>query len=103
MIEPREIEHVLDIRLLGAVEHRRRDRHAVPQVVAELDEAVLVERLDGLLVAVDLLERLLERLEILPRVVGVSRLADAVAEAGAGPTEMGLEDLTDVHTARHAE
>ena len=34
MIETGEIEHVFDIRLLGAVEHRRRDRHAVAEVGA---------------------------------------------------------------------
>ena len=37
MIEAGEIEHVLDVGLLGAVEHRRRDRHAVAQIAAELD------------------------------------------------------------------
>jgi hypothetical protein len=34
VIETGEIEHVFDIRLLGAVEHRRRDRHAVAEVGA---------------------------------------------------------------------
>jgi len=33
-IETRQVEHGLDIGLLGAVEHRRRDRHAVLEVGA---------------------------------------------------------------------
>ena len=103
VIETGEIEHVLDVGLLGAVEHRRRDRHAVAQVVAELDQLVLAQRLDGLVVAVDLLQHLLERLGVVLGVVGVDRLADLETEAGAGPAEMRLEDLPDVHAARHAE
>ena len=103
MVETREIEHVLDIRLLGAVEHRRRNRHAVTQIGAELDEALLVQRLDGLVLAVDLAQQLLERLRIVLAVVEVDRMPDLQAEAGAGPAEMGLQDLADIHAARHAE
>ena len=65
--------------------------------------AVLAQRLDGLVVAVDLLQHVLERPRVVLGVVGVDRLADLEAEAGAGPAEMRLEDLADVHAARHAE
>src|SRR5437868_2150730 len=106
MFEAREVEHLLDIGLFGAVEHRRCDRHAVPQVAAELDQFVLAERLDGLVVAVHLLEHLLERLGValaVPGVVGIDRLADLQAEAGARPPEVSFENLPDVHPARNAE
>src|SRR5580692_5765306 len=103
MIEAGEIEHVLDVGFLGAVEHRRRDRHAVAQVGAELHEALVVERLDGLILAVDLPQQLLERLGIALAVIEVDGIADLDAEAGAGPTKMGLQDLADIHAARHAE
>ena len=73
------------------------------RLLAELDQLLVAERLDGLVVAVDLLQDVLERLDVLLAVVGVDRLADLEAEAGAGPAEMGLEDLADVHAARHAE
>ena len=36
-------------------------------------------------------------------VVGFDRLPDLEPEAGAGPAEMGLQNLADVHAARHAE
>ena len=103
MVETRKIEHVLDIRLLGAVEHRRRNRHAVTQIGAELDEALLVQRLDGLVLAVDLAQQFLERLRIVLAVVEIDGMPDLQAEAGAGPAQMGLQDLADIHPARHAE
>jgi hypothetical protein len=34
---------------------------------------------------------------------GYDHVADLPADAGAGPAEMRLEDLPDVHAARHAE
>ncbi len=103
VVKAGEIEHVLDVRLLGAVEHRSGHRHAVPQVTRELDQLLLAQRLDRLVVAVHALERILERPQIALGVIGVDRLADALAEAGAGPTEMGLENLPHVHAARHAQ
>ena len=33
----------------------------------------------------------------------LERLGDLLAEAARGPAEVGLEDLPDVHPARHAE
>ena len=42
-IEAGEIEHVLDVGLLGAVEHRGRDRHAVAQIGAELNQVLVAE------------------------------------------------------------
>ena len=103
MIEAGEIEHLLDVGFLGAVEHRRRNRHAVAQVAAELDQLVLVQRLDGLVVAIDLLEHVLERTGVVLAVVGLDRLPDLEPQAGASPAEMGLQNLADVHAARHAE
>ena len=102
-VEARELQHLLDVRFLGAVEHRRCDRHAVAEVAAKLEQLVVVQRLDGFILAVDLLQGLAQRLEILPLIIGVDGLADALAEAGAGPTEMRLEDLADVHARGHAE
>src|SRR5580693_1050348 len=103
VIEAGEIEHVLDVGLLGAVEHRRRDRHAVAQIGAELYETLVVERLDGLILAVDFPQQLLEGLGIALAVIEIDGIADLDAEAGAGPTKMGLQDLADIHAARHAE
>ena len=97
------LEHLDDVLLARAVEHRRCDRHAPAQVLAELGEAVVVQGLDRLVVAVDLLELAAQRLRVVRAQIGVDRLADLPAKTGAGPAEMGLEDLPDVHAARHAE
>ena len=44
-----ETQHVLDLRLGRAVEHRRRDRHAVAQVARERDDLVVVAAREVLL------------------------------------------------------
>src|ERR1700683_2460305 len=103
MIEPGKIEHVLDVSLLGAVEYRRRNRHAVTKIAAELHETLLVERLDGLILAVNFAQQFLERLGISLAVIEIDGIADLDTEAGTSPAEMRLQDLTDIHTARHAE
>src|SRR4029079_8127292 len=103
MIEAGQGEHVLDVRLFRSVEHRRRDRYAMAQIGAELEQAFLVERLDGLLVAIDLAQQFLERLEVLLALIELDGVADLQPEAGAGPAEMGFEDLPDIHPARHAK
>src|SRR5262249_55091714 len=84
------------------VEHRGRDRYAVTQVGPELDQLLLAQRPDGLVLAVDLLERVLQRPGVALAVVSVDRLADPRSEAGAGPAEMGFQDLADVHSAGNA-
>src|SRR6478736_748616 len=103
MIEASEIEHLLDVGLFRTVEHRRRNWDAMAQVAAELDQAVFTERLDGFVVAIDLLEHVLERTRVVLQVIGIDRLPDLETEASACPAEVGLQNLTDVHAARHAE
>ena len=44
-----------------------------------------------------------QRLDVLRILVGVEHVADLLAHAGAGPAQMGLEDLPDVHARRHAQ
>src|SRR6185369_1728183 len=63
----------------------------------------VVQRLDGFIVAIDLLQGLAQRLEVLLLIVGVDGLADPLAETGAGPAEMRLQNLADVHARGHAE
>ena len=105
-IEARLLQQFDDVRFAGAVEHRRRDRHAVAQLGGKLDHAFVVEVGDILVLAVaavDLLQHVAKRLDLVVLLVGLDHLADLQAHAGAGPSEMGLENLADVHPARHAE
>src|SRR5262249_36217177 len=103
MIEAREVKHLFDVGLFRAVEHRRSDRNAVTQIAAKFHKAVFLQRLDGLVVAVDLPEHVLERPRVVLGIVSVDRLPDLEPEAGAGPAKMRFENLADVHAARHAE
>src|SRR6185312_14748696 len=103
MIEAGEIEHLLDVGLFRPVEHRRGNRNAVTQVAAELYQAIFAERLDGFVVAIDLLEHVLERTRVVLEIIGIDRLPDLEAQAGASPAEVGLQNLADVHAARHTQ
>src|SRR6187200_715952 len=103
MIEAGEIEHLLDVGLFRPVEHRRGNRNAVTQIAAELYQAIFAKRLDGFVVAIDLLEHVLERTRVVLEIVRINRLPDLEAQAGASPTEMGLQNLADVHAARHTQ
>ncbi len=102
-VETRRLQHVLDVVDVGAVEHRGRDRNTLGEVLAELDHLLvrvrqhLVGTIDG---AKAVGERLLLAPIALPR---LQQVADLAAEAGAGPAEVGLEDLADVHPRRHAQ
>src|SRR5262245_7474366 len=88
---------------MRAVEHGRGDRNADLKALARLDDVVLSQRRDRLVVAIDALEHLLERLRLVALTIGLERLADLAAQAAAGPAEMGLENLAHIHAARHAE
>src|SRR6187431_1733456 len=103
MIEAGEIEHLLDVGLFRPVEHRRGNRNAVTQIAAELYQAIFAKRLDGFVVAIDLLEHVLERTRVVLEIVRINRLPDLEAQAGASPAEVGLQNLADVHAARHTQ
>src|SRR5262245_33156246 len=90
MVEAREIKHPFDVGFFRAVEHRRGYRHTVPQIAAELHQAILVQRFDGLVVAVDLLENVLEWTRVMLRIVSINRLPNLESEAGTCPAKMRL-------------
>src|SRR5262245_40463990 len=95
------LERALDLVLGGAVEHRSRTADRGRQRPREPPDVVLVELVDDRRV---LREQLLELLA--HDVGGPMRLevrVDLVAQLLRRPPEMHLEDLADVHAARHAE
>src|SRR5262245_40745310 len=94
-----------DLLLGRAVEHGRRDVDAARRLAGELDDVTVVERVDELpqlLGRVELLQGLPERADVGPAVL-LELLADLAGELAPRPAEVGLEDLADVHAARHAE
>ena len=91
---------------MRAVEHRRRYGYAAAQVAGQFDHRFIVHGLDILLIDIfavgefQLPAEVLGFLAVLAH--GIERLADLKAEAGAGPAEMGLENLAHVHSRWHA-
>jgi hypothetical protein len=55
------------------------------------------------LVAIGDLHRVAHRGQIARAAIFVQRVVDLEAQAARGPAHVGLEDLADVHPARHAE
>ena len=73
------------------------------QVLAEADHAVVVEVGDRLVAVEERRDLLLERLQVALLLVDPQHLVDLLAHAGAGPAQVRLEDLPDVHARRHAQ
>ena len=60
-VEPGERQHVRHVLFTRAIEHRRRHRHAVLQVLGQFDDLVAVPRLDLLVILLAV-----HRLEAIP-------------------------------------
>jgi hypothetical protein len=99
-----EIEHLVDLLLGRAVEHRCCERHAGSQVLAQLDNFLVLERSEVFRPpaarVVDFVEEAAHGHRVLLR---FQQFADALAEAFRSPAQMRLEDLTHVHPRRHAK
>src|SRR4051812_47087430 len=101
--QARVLELREDLRLARAIEDRRGEVDALHELLRQtLDFLVgqLVEEVVHLLAVVDPLEVLADRVRT-PLVV--DHLLDLLAQAARGPAEVGLQDLTDVHSARDAQ
>ena len=102
--QPSETQGVLDLLLLRAVEDGARVVHAAPKLLRHRPDVVLAqlgEHLHGVFVTVeDLLDVIAKRVhaELL-----LEHVPQLTAEDARAPAQVGLEDLTDVHAARHAE
>src|SRR6266849_7386269 len=99
-------QHTDDVLLACAVEHRTRHRHTVAELAREHAELGVIHSLElGALLHlfVDRTEQLAQLDRLRGPVILRQHLADLAAETGCRPAEMRLEDLPDIHAARHAE
>ncbi len=99
-----ELQHPLDLFFAGAVEHRRRHRHTVRQVLRKLEQIRIAQAGDVFLLAAGLVVNLPDEFAQIGR--GGLRLehsADLQSDALRRPAQMRLQHLTDVHTRRHAQ
>ena len=106
-VQPGFDQHAFDVRHARAIEHRGCDRHALAQVFRQFHQ--LFGGHVGDLLAIHLLA--IHVAQCLQKVVAACagaavffhQFADLLAESGAGPTQMGFQDLPHVHAARHAQ
>ena len=99
-----ELQHVLDLFLGRTVEHRRCHRHAVTQVARQGLDLVIVQRVDIRTLTAGLVVDLVQELADLRSIARVIEHAtDLVTDALRCPSQVRLEDLSDVHTRRHAQ
>src|SRR3569833_2229168 len=92
-IEPGTLQHLDDVGFLGAIEHGGRERHALAQMLAEANNAVVVEIGHRRVALEDLADLLLARLAVALRLIDAQHLVDLLAAAGAGPGEVRREAL----------
>src|SRR6185369_10109437 len=97
-------EHLLDVALCGAVEHGGAEEEAFLELAREGEHFLVVHALEQLherlVVVVDVDEA---SPELLRAVLLLEHGLDLTAEFTRTPTEVRLEDLPDVHAARHAQ
>ena len=99
-----QFQHVLDLFFAGAVEYRRRKRHTMLQVAAQLDDFIIRERVEINALTVVMVVDLVEELAHLGDFgVGLQHLVDLLAQALGCPAQVSFENLADVHPRRHAE
>src|SRR5690554_2001278 len=100
----RQTQHVLDLVLFGTIEHRGRHGHTAAQVVRQLDDLAVAEGVKVFLTTAHLVVHLVEELAQLGDLaLLVEHAVDLLAQALGCQTQMGLEDLTDVHPRRYAQ
>ena len=95
-----------DVLFASTVEHRRRDRDAVHQIAGELHHLLIVEVTEiaaAITVGVDALKFHPDRTGLLILLILTQHLVDLTAKIAAGPAEMGLKDLADIHARWHAQ
>ncbi len=97
------IQHLDDVVLLGAVEHRCCDGNAGTEIFRQFHQPAFVDLRQALVIGIDVLEVTAQRLVFAVALDLVEHVADLPAQARTGPAQMGLQDLADIHAARHAQ
>ena len=100
----RQFQHVLDFFFAGTVEHRSRKGHALLQVTAQLDDLIVVEgfQIDGLTIVV-VVYLVQEFTHLGDLGIGLQHVVDLLAQTLGSPTQMGFQNLADVHARWHAQ
>src|SRR5216684_3685020 len=101
--QTRRLKHLLDLVLGGTVEHGGRKRHSLPQVPCQGDHIVVGEYAQVLGLAALVVDAAEELAQLRGLGARLQHLADFQSQALGCPTQMGFENLPDVHARRHAQ
>ena len=100
-----QIEHHANLLFGGAVKHGRCKRHAVTQVLRQAHDFFIRKAIEVFFLTRAVIDLVQEGANLfdLTRLFILEHAIDLPAQALSGPAQMHFENLTDVHTARHAE
>src|SRR5690606_38023293 len=99
-----QTQHVLDLVLFGTVEHRGRHGHTVAQVVGQIDDLAVAQRLEVFLTATHLVVHLIQEITDLGDLaLLIEHAVDLLAQALGRQAQVGFENLADVHPRRHTQ
>ena len=106
-IKPSLFQHAFNIGHARAIEHRRRNRDTLLQVLTKLHQLIIGHRRDIAgedFLTIDILQLGFQFAAARAAMaVFIHQFADLTAKIGAGPTQMGFQDLPHIHARRHAK
>src|SRR5690606_16653567 len=99
-----QFQHGLDLALLGTVEHRGGHRHALAQVVGQVQHFLIVQVVQAFLATTDLVVDLVQELaQIGDLALLFEHQVDLLAQPLGRQAQVGFEDLPDVHPRGYAQ
>ena len=101
--QPRKLEHVLDLGLGCAIEHRRSERHAFHEILGEMRQLLVVQSIDCFGLAGAVIDPRQQFAHLGDVVLCLEQAANALPQSLRCPSQMNLEDLPDIHPRWHTE
>ena len=105
-VETGLFQHFDDIGFVGTVEDRRGDGNAAGNIAGHFQQLFVIQGGNfffEVLRTVNVLQFGCQFFRV-ARVPGfIQQIPNLLAETGAGPTQMGFQNLADIHTRRHAQ
>src|SRR5690606_24480494 len=103
-IHASQLQHFLDLGLVGTIKYRRGHRHTVAQVMSELHDLIIIQLIKIFLATAYLVVDFIKKLAHFGYLLLLfQHQVDAFTQALRCRTEVSLQYLTHVHTRRYAE
>src|SRR5690606_19454516 len=103
-IQASQLQHFLDLGLVGTIKYRRGHRHTVAQVMSELHDLIIIQLIKIFLATAYLVVDFIKKLAHFGYLLLLfQHQVDAFTQALRCRTEVSLQYLTHVHTRRYAE